>query len=1022
MKWSLLELRRQSKVNWGARIAILLGCLAGLWLIVGFFVLPPVVKSQAEQRLSRALRRPVTIERVHTNPLRLAVRVEGLVVREPEGGDFVSFRSLSINFSLWARLTGTWHFEEVALDGFTGRLAVGSDGRLNVADLLPSSGPSAPAGETAPPAMPSIAIGRLAVSDARIDLSDQSNAAHFKSEIGPLAFTLSDFHTVGDPRAPYDFTARTEAGEVVSWRGSLSLNPLRSDGEIAISGFSLPKYAPYYAPRIRFSVSSGVASYTTRYTASLGPSPAVRLTGGEFSLKALQLDARTPAAPLVSLPEVHITGIEADLIARRLSLDRVALSGGRIDVRRTADGIELLQAFSPVPAASAAPAAGVAPGSAATPPPDVSVKAFSARELALHVSDATAARPAQFALDHVSLDVGEVSLRDLARPFPVTLAATLGGGGTLSVAGTLAPAPLQATLDVTLEGASVALASPYVESYLDLWIAKGRARAKGRLLLGQNGVRFTGDAGLTEWVAVDNVADEEIISWSNLAFDALDFNPADNQLSLGAITWSDPSVRMARAREGVLNLGRLRRAAPAVPAVPATAPVRSPTPPAGPPLQVRIDRFQLERGKIAFTDQAIQPAVKTTLTGFSGLITGLSSSPQAQATVDLKGKIDDAAPLSLTGRLSPLARPASADLKLDLRGADLTPAGPYLARYAGYALDRGSLSLAVQLRLANRRVESSDVATLDQFTLGAKSNSPDATKLPVSLAVALLKDRQGQIVIDIPIQGSLDDPEFRVGRVVWRVIGNLLTKAATSPFALLGAAFGGGGEELSSQSFVAGSSTLAAAEQPKLATLAKALVDRPGLRLELTGHYDARLDREALRQQEFERQIEVSVRAQRRTTGTGTEDTPIGETEQVAALARIYAEAFPEVVASQAAAAASTATPPPSAPDAERVGLIPRLVRFLSGRATPAPAAAAPAASAGPAAPPAPPVPTLSVEAMAEQVLSKMVIDDAALLELAGERAQHVRTRLLEAGAIAPERILLSAPAAGSPQVKLSLK
>ena len=167
MKWSLLELRRQSKVNWGARIAILLGCLAGLWLIVGFFVLPPVVKSQAEQRLSRALRRPVTIERVHTNPLRLAVRVEGLVVREPEGGDFVSFRSLSINFSLWARLTGTWHFEEVALDGFTGRLAVGSDGRLNVADLLPSSGPSAPAGETAPPAMPSIAIGRLAVKIGR---------------------------------------------------------------------------------------------------------------------------------------------------------------------------------------------------------------------------------------------------------------------------------------------------------------------------------------------------------------------------------------------------------------------------------------------------------------------------------------------------------------------------------------------------------------------------------------------------------------------------------------------------------------------------------------------------------------------------------------------------------------------------------------------------------------------------------------------------------------------------------------
>ncbi|MBL9192949.1 MAG: DUF748 domain-containing protein [Opitutaceae bacterium] len=1022
MKWSLLELRRQSKVNWGARIAVIVGLLAGLWLIVGFFVLPPVVKSQAEQRLSRALRRPVTIERVQTNPLRLAVRVEGLVVREPEGGDFVSFRSLFINFSLWARLTGTWNFEEVALDGFTGRLAVGSDGRLNMADLLPPSGPSAPAEGAAEPAIPSIAIGRLAVSDARIDLSDQSNASHFKTEIGPLAFTLSDFHTVGDPRAPYDFTARTEAGEVVSWRGSLSLNPLRSEGEIAITGVSLPKYAPYYAPRIRFSVASGVASYTTRYTASLGSAPAVRLTGGEFTLKALQLNALNPAASLVSLPEVHVTGIEADLITRRLSLDRVALRGGQIDIRRTAGGIEWLQAFSPVPAAAAAPAAGTASGPASAPPPAVSVKAFSARELALRFSDATAARPAQFALDQVSLDVGDVSLGDLTRAFPVTLTANLGGGGALSVAGTLTPAPLQASLDVTLEGASVALASPYVESYLDLWIAKGRARAKGRLLLGAQGARFTGEAGLAEWVAVDNVADEEVLSWSNLSFDGLDFNPAENQLSLGALTWSDPSIRVARARDGVLNLGRLRRTTPGAPGTPTTAP--APVAPArsDPPLQVRIDRFQLERARVSFTDQAIQPAVKTALTGFSGLITGLSSSPQAQATVELKGKIDDAAPLSLTGRVSPLARPASADLKLDLRGADLTPAGPYVARYAGFALDRGSLSLAVQLRLANRRIESSDVATLDQFTLGAKSNSPDATKLPVSLAVALLKDRQGQIVIDIPIQGSLDDPEFRVGRVVWRVIGNLLTKAATSPFALLGAAFGGGGEELSSQSFAAGSASLAAAEQPKLTTLAKALVDRPGLRLELTGHYDARLDREALRQHEFERQIEVSVRAHRRTTGTAAEDTPVAETEQVAALARLYAEAFPEVVATQAAAAAST---PPSVPDSERIGLIPRLVRFLSGRATPAPAPAAPATpttAPAPTATPAPTAPALSVETMAEQVMAKIVIDDASLLELAAERAQHVRTRLLEAGAIAPERILLSAPAAGSPQVKLSLK
>lgn len=1012
MKWSLLELRRQSKVNWRARIAVTVGILVALWLVIGFFVAPPIIKSQAEKRLSLALQRPVTIARLQTNPLTLSIRIEGMVVREKSGGDFISFRSLFINFSPWSRLAGAWRLEEVALDGFIGRVAVGADGVLNVADLLRTTDTPSPAASDR--ASTPLAVDRLSVTDARLNLEDASQSTPFKSEVGPLTFSLSKFHTAGDPRAPYEFSARTESGETLAWRGSLSLNPLRSEGEISVSGIALPKYAPYYGSRIQFALPSGLASYSTRYTASLGKPPAVRLIGGELALSALKLVTRSKAAPLVDLPNLRVSGIEVDVFGRQVTLAKVALQGGQLDVRRTREGIDLLEALTPAPGTVKPVSSPQAPAKTPEAPgPDIKVGAIEASGLTLRFSDSTPPRPVNLTLENLSFRTGEIALADLSRTIAVQVSAAFGGGGTFAAEGTVSPAPFRTELNVTAEGLSLASLSPYVESHFDLWIAKGRAQAKGKASVSDKGARFSGDVALTEWVAVDNAADEEVASWSSLSLQAIDFDSGAPRLTLDTITWSDPSLRVSMNREGRLNLASLRRtqAAPvaAVPAVPAPAA-------AGAPMEVRINRFQLERARIGFSDLGQQPSVKSAVTGFSGSITGLSSAPNAQAAVDLKGKIDDAAPFSLTGKVSPLARPAKADLKFELRGADLSPMGPYVARYAGYQLERGALTLAVQLKLADRRIESSDVATLDQFTLGAKTDSPDATSLPVGLAIALLKDRRGQIVIDVPIQGNLDDPEFRVGRVVLRVLGNLLTKVATSPFALLGAAFGGGGEELSTQRFTAGSVEPAAAEQARLDTLVKALVDRPGLRLELTGHYDAGADRDALRHLEFEHLIDRTVRARRVAAGAPPVEGAPSEAEQVAALAQLYAEAFPEAVATHAsAAAAAPAQAPASAP--EPVGLLPRLVRFLSGR--PAAVESAPAATATPT---APAKPVISVETMAEQMLSRIVVEDSQLTDLATERAQRVRTRLLQSGAVSPERVLVAPPAAGSLHVTLSLK
>ena len=190
---------------------------------------------------------------------------------------------------------------------------------------------------------------------------------------------------------------------------------------------------------------------------------------------------------------------------------------------------------------------------------------------------------------------------------------------------------------------------------------------------------------------------------------------------------------------------------------------------------------------------------------FSGTIAGISSTEPRHADINLHAAVDGVGPIDIVGHINPSNQTATNDLKIAFKDVDLTPTSPYAGKYAGYRLAEGKLNLDLAYYLVGRKLESRNFITLDRFTFGEKVESPDATHLPVRLAIAILKDRNGQILLDVPVEGSLDDPQFRVRKVILHTLLNILEKAATSPFSLLGAVFGGGGEELSYQDFAPGS-------------------------------------------------------------------------------------------------------------------------------------------------------------------------------------------------------------------------
>jgi hypothetical protein len=375
---------------------------------------------------------------------------------------------------------------------------------------------------------------------------------------------------------------------------------------------------------------------------------------------------------------------------------------------------------------------------------------------------------------------------------------------------------------------------------------------------------------------------------------------------------------------------------------------------------VTIGRISLANGNIDFTDLFVRPNYSANLTGMTGSIGRLT--PDTAGEVELRGRIDNAGSVEIRGSVNPLASSLFLDLSASARDIDLPRASPYSVKYLGYGIEKGKLSAKVKYRVQDRKLQAENNVVLDQLTFGEKVDSPTATKLPVLFAVALLKDRNGVIDVDMPIGGSLDDPEFSVGGLVLKIIVNIIVKAVTAPFTLLAGI--GGGAELSYLDFAPGRATLEAKALERLGALSKALAERPALKLDVAGRADPQRDAEQLRRDAFER--------------------------------RLKAEKLRETVRGGAAAGA-----------VESVEIAPAeypKYLLLAYRAADIPKPRTPAGA----------LRELPAAEMEQLLLSHTQVGEDALRELAMRRAEETKEWLVGPGGIAGERVFVVAPKLGA--------
>jgi hypothetical protein len=435
--------------------------------------------------------------------------------------------------------------------------------------------------------------------------------------------------------------------------------------------------------------------------------------------------------------------------------------------------------------------------------------------------------------------------------------------------------------------------------------------------------------------------------------------------------------------------------------------------------RISIAAVVITNAQFRFTDRSLTPAVNLSVQQLGGTISGLSSEELQHADVSLHARVDNVGPVEITGTINPLSTSQTNDIKISVKNVDLTPTSPYLGKFVGYRLAKGKLEMQLAYHLHERQLKAENLIVLDQFTFGEKVNSPDATKLPVRLAIAILKDRDGKIQLDLPIAGSLDDPEFKVNKVIVHTVMNILTKVATSPFSMLGAVFGGHGEELNFQDFAPGLAELLPADQQKLDGLVKGLYERPALQLDIEGSIDPAADLEGLQQVALAKRLRtlkwMSLRKSERATTTAEQITLAPE-ERAGWLKKAYAEALStgEITAalSRTNLSGSISNQAPAVSLATALALAGRSTGTERGasvlmRQSGKSQSQVDGGPAGPSATGAVPTTRSPADQMEILLLSSIPIGENDYQALASARAQAVRQYILQTGKVEGERLFL---------------
>ena len=853
-----------------------------LYSLIGFLILPGIALRIANHQLAQYAAVPASLQRVQLNPFTLELSLWGLRIGE-SGQEQLSFQRLYANLqsdSLWS---GALHLSDIELDGAHSEILFAKDGTLNLTQLfrLPQTQaePKAESSEPFPLRIDSIRLREKALRFQDLRPSEPVEFAY-----DSLDLELHNLSTLAGDNAQMTMTASGPHGARIDWRGQVSLTPITSSGSLNVSDGRLSTFWPYVRDALPLVLKEGQVDLSSDYQLDLSSGTELQLSKVKVQLAPFAIDD-PQGKPLVRLQRLDIDNTSLDLAKQQVVVGEVRSQGLEAWAAREADGQLDWQKLFAKPESANSEAADPAQQAGESKPWQVLLQDVQLRDYKVHLADRV---PQQ----EVAVDVGPLNL-DLKnfdslgdKPFDLRLDTGLGKQGKLQAAGNVQLSPTSAQLKVATQDIDLRLAQAYLSPFIRLELRSGLLGSDLDVQLKSTeplALSVSGSAHVDQLHTLDTLRERDFVRWKQVRVGGLDYRHGES-LAIERVELDQPYARFVINENLTTNVSELIVPQPAAP--------NESKVDAGKPLAIRIGGVTINDGSANFADFSLTPSFATAVQQMNGRIGVLDNQKPQAASVDIQGKVDRYAPMSIKGKLTPFDPLNSLDIATSFKNVELTTITPYSGKFAGYRIRKGRLNLDLHYRIEKGQLNAENKVLVENLQLGERVDSPDAVDLPIRLAVALLKDTQGRIAIELPVQGDLNNPQFSVMPIVWQTLRNLVLRAAQAPFKFIAGLVGGSNVDLSTVPFVAGSAQLQGDARQALDTLAKALEERPNLRLEVEGQAAQSADGPLLAEQRLQREFretwyKVLQRRGDRVPASPDELT-VAEDEQAALLEGIY--------------------------------------------------------------------------------------------------------------------------------------
>ncbi|HQL98353.1 MAG TPA: DUF748 domain-containing protein [Smithella sp.] len=833
--------------------------------IAGFFIAPPLMKPYIMKKMSEALHRKASIEKISINPYAVSITLKKFSLEDPgKPKAFVAFDELYVNADLMSSLfRRALILKQITLTNPYVGISRKPEGSYNFSDLLPKD-EAKPDKEDKPFLF---SLNNIQIINGNIDFEDAPKKTnHTVRELNVSVPFISniEYHLEKYVEPKFSTNINNNKFELAG-KTQPFLTSRATSFDINIQDIDIPYYLNYVPAKMNCQLKSARLDTNIKlnFIVNEDKSPALTLNGNVVLRDVILDDLKNNK--ILHLPSLNVNMTSVEPFVSNIHLARIAIESPELVIRRDKEGeINLLnltkKQAEKLPQKEAAAASKKKSGFK-----------FRVDDVLLYKADiiymdSQPSDPVKLHFSPLSFKAANLSTEKGATG-KVELEGILNKKGEFKDRVTLTLEPLSVDVQSDWKNIGIRAFQPYFTDKVKMDITRGTISSTGNFSLSRNKkdelvIKCTGSVSVSNLAALDKAQSNDFLKFKRLSLDKIKFGYNPFSLSINTISLADFYTRIIINPDASLNVQDIfgdnqaskETAIKKEEKKPVTAETKKKD--NQETADIKIGKVVFKNGHIDFSDNNIQPNYSANMFNLTGSVTGLSSKEFSRADVALKGNLGYGSPIEIAGKINPLAKDLFVDLKVGFKDIELSPITPYSNKFLGYPITKGKLTFNVSYLIDKRKLDSQNKVLIDQLTFGEKVESPQAVKAPVTLAATLLTDRNGQINLDLPVSGSLDDPKFKVWSVIWQIIVNLITKAVTSPFALL-SSLTGGGEELSFIEFDYGSAVISAEETKKISMIGKALNDRPNIKLDIESYVDAEQDKYALKKAELDRRIKA---------------------------------------------------------------------------------------------------------------------------------------------------------------------